>query len=377
VTQRIAIVGASVRAAAASAARAGFQVLAADLFADADLCRIAAATRIRQYPAELHDWLNQFSPPPSAWMYTGALENHPDLVDRMAAVAPLWGNDGEVLRQVRSPQGLADVMRSANFRFPEVRFSPAGLPDDGSWLEKTGRGAGGSGIRAFTGASPRTDGVFYQRRVAGAPHSAAFVAAKGEVTFLGIVRQLIGESWLNAGEFQYCGAIGPSSVSKPIQAEIERIGQMLAQEFRLVGLFGVDLVIDGDQVWTIEANPRYTASIEIIERATGFHAVSSHAAACDNGVLPNPFPLRTDVTLGKAILFAKQAVTVCSTFADWALTQATEQPWPALADVPKAGTTIERGHPVLTIFAESTSGEKALQILRSRVAKIERKLYAY
>ena len=57
VSERIAIVGASVRAAAASAVRAGFSVAAADLFADEDLREIADATRIRDYPDGLADWL--------------------------------------------------------------------------------------------------------------------------------------------------------------------------------------------------------------------------------------------------------------------------------------------------------------------------------
>ncbi len=91
----IAIVGASTRSAAASALRAGFQPITADLFADADLRAIATATRISPYPEGLVDWLRAVEPP--AWMYTGALENHPELVDQMAWIAPLWGNPGDVL----------------------------------------------------------------------------------------------------------------------------------------------------------------------------------------------------------------------------------------------------------------------------------------
>src|SRR3954471_8212952 len=101
----LAIVGASTRAAASSAVRAGFQPLAADLFADADLRQIATATRISPYPEGFADWLRTIEPP--GWMYTGALENHPDLIDQLAWIAPLWGNPGEVLARVRSPWNLS------------------------------------------------------------------------------------------------------------------------------------------------------------------------------------------------------------------------------------------------------------------------------
>ena len=115
----LAIVGASTRAAAASAVRAGFQPIAADLFADADLRRIATATRISPYPEGLVDWLRAIEPP--AWMYTGALENHPELVDQMAWIAPLWGNPGDVLARVRSPWELAAVLQEHGLLFPEIR----------------------------------------------------------------------------------------------------------------------------------------------------------------------------------------------------------------------------------------------------------------
>src|SRR6478672_10569785 len=152
----LAIVGASTRSAAASAVRAGFQPLAADLFADADLRAIATATRISPYPEGLLDWLRAVEPP--AWMYTGALENHPELVDQMAWVAPLWGNPGDVLARVRSPCELEMVLRKAGLLFPETRASAEGLPLDGSWLVKSYRGASGSGVRPLEIPIPFREG---------------------------------------------------------------------------------------------------------------------------------------------------------------------------------------------------------------------------
>src|SRR5882672_6712717 len=102
--QKLAIVGASARAAAFSALRSGYQVVAADLFADADLQRACPVTRIADYPAGLITWLEKVEC--DAWLYTGALENHPQFVDRMAAIRPLLGNAGEPLRDVRNPAVL-------------------------------------------------------------------------------------------------------------------------------------------------------------------------------------------------------------------------------------------------------------------------------
>jgi predicted ATP-grasp superfamily ATP-dependent carboligase len=372
----LAIVGASGRAAAASAMRAGFQVAAADLFADADLSWIAAATRVKSYPDGLCDWLKQLSPRPDAWIYTGALENYPVLVDAIATVAPLWGNCGSVLRRVRSPLQLAETLRRAGLRFPEVCLVPDGLPRDGSWLAKTGRGGGGGGVRAFDRNCTTSPGVFYQRRVPGLPYSATVVAARRKTGLLGVVRQLVGEDWLGAREFQFCGAIGPCRLGHALHEEIEQIGRVLAQEFGLMGLFGVDLMIDDQQIWTVEVNPRYTASVEIIERATGVHAISAHAFACQDGEVLSSEPRNSSTICGKAILFASRSVAVGSSFADSALSEATQPNWPALADIPSAGTTISNGHPVLTVFAESASSDEVAKNLRNRVAEIERTIYS-
>src|SRR5207253_82960 len=110
--------------------------------------RIATATRIRPYPEGLLDWLRTIEPP--AWMYTGALENHPELVDQMAWIAPLAGNPGDVLARVRSPWELATALQTAGLLFPETRQSSEGLPRDESWLAKTYHRASGSGVRALS-----------------------------------------------------------------------------------------------------------------------------------------------------------------------------------------------------------------------------------
>src|SRR6266481_3262332 len=103
--QSLIVLGASARAAAFSARRAGFQPYAIDLFADRDLAAICPAEKIRRYP---YDFLVSLAAAPRApWIYTGGLENFPRLVDLLATLRPLLGNPGSVLRQVRDPLRLA------------------------------------------------------------------------------------------------------------------------------------------------------------------------------------------------------------------------------------------------------------------------------
>jgi predicted ATP-grasp superfamily ATP-dependent carboligase len=390
--------------------RAGFQPIAADLFADDDLRRIATATRVSPYPEGLVDWMRAIEPP--AWMYTGALENHPELVDQMAWIAPLLGNPGDVLKRVRSPWELAKVLGSAGLLFPEIRESADGLPHDGSWLAKTYRGASGSGVRGCERGArgeerdelASSDAV-YQRRIQGVPCAALYVAAGGAATLIGVTRQLVGEPWLNSHGFQYAGSVGPHPIGDKARDALMRIGIVLAVEFDLVGLFGVDFVLDGDDVWTLEVNPRYTASVEVVERFTGVSAIELHAQACGvgyrqrAGASPPPSPSFIPETRaaraigaedasprrsahgglsrahGKAILFARREVTLTERFAETALAEAVREPWPTLADVSPAGTVVDEGRPVLTMFAEGSDVSEVEAKLRERCVEISSLLY--
>src|SRR5437660_1348056 len=110
------LIGASTRAAAMSALRAGWTPWCVDLFADVDLERIAAVRKVptATYPHSLLDALADA--PQAPVMYGGALENRPDLIARIDR--PLWGNPPEVLRAIRSPERWTQYLRTIGVPCP-------------------------------------------------------------------------------------------------------------------------------------------------------------------------------------------------------------------------------------------------------------------
>ena len=75
---RLAIVGASVRAAAWSAAGGGYDCLALDMFADADLAGLCPVVKIERFDDRLLGLLAESDV--DAWIYAGGMENHPQMV---------------------------------------------------------------------------------------------------------------------------------------------------------------------------------------------------------------------------------------------------------------------------------------------------------
>ena len=338
----VAVVGASARAAACSLIRQGMDVVAADCFADADLRQLCPTQRIASYPEGFLHWLKETQC--DCWIYTGGLENHAELIDTMARIRPLWGNDGNTLRRVRDPLRLQAALTNAGFLFPETVALSTGLPDTGRWLSKTGQGSGGAGVATASLAR------YYQRDISGTPLAAVY----RDDHLLGITRQFVGEAWTGAGEFQYCGSLGPWPLAATMQHHLEQLGRFLNQELRLRGWYGVDLMHAEDELWVIEVNPRYTASIEIVEHMN----------------------TNTTTIVGKAILFAKEPVQVDADLSQSLLQEASPGSPPQWADIPQPATTIQTGHPILTLFAQDATQEAVLDQLQMRVTQLRSRLHA-
>ncbi len=370
-TSDLILVGASVRAAACSALRAGFRPYAIDQFADRDLAAICPAVRIRRYPHDLVSAVGDA--PPAPWIYTGGLENHPRLVDRLAAIRPLWGNRGGVLCRVRDPFLLAEVVRESGLEVPVILRELD--PDDSRgqvtvWLKKPLRSSGGHKIQiAPPGTQAARRGFYYQSFVRGQPHGAVFLATDDACQLLGVSRQI----QANFGDFRYHGSIVAPGAWHTNVALLARLGQTLADRFSLRGLFNLDFVSSPSGVWPLEVNPRYSASVELLERATGIHFLTLHASVFDpTRRLPGssrsiPAPIRA---IGKAIVYAESNGRIppqfCSLAADW-----NDDPrWPTIADLPAVGDCVVNGQPICTVFAEADAGEEVQRQLSERVQRV-------
>src|SRR5688572_12838500 len=130
----VGVVGASARAAVGSLRRAGIAAWAVDLFADRDLQRMAPCVRcpLTGYPDAIPELCDGF--PPGPVLYTGGLENHPDVVRELARRRPLWGNGLEVLEQVRDPFRLHHAVVKAGRPVPGVLPGTHPLPYEGRWV---------------------------------------------------------------------------------------------------------------------------------------------------------------------------------------------------------------------------------------------------
>ncbi len=364
---RILIVGLTTRAIAESAVGAGHDVLTVDYFGDLDQKRIcpnvSLCERGLNYSA---DALLEVAADLSfdAVVYCGGLENHPDAVAQLARGKALLGNGPDTLRRVRDPATVLPFLAARGFEVPRTLESAPttelAQADAGTWLVKPAAGGGGQGIRIWRGQLLRSRQIL-QERITGIPASVAFVSDGRQVVLLGWSEQLPGPG------FRYGGNLLPIDAPTAVWEELRDIAGALTAEFGLVGLNGVDFILRDARPVVLEVNPRYTASMELVELALGVRVFEIHVAACQEDLavargVGAKLPARGDERYwGKSIVYADATVEVRE---------------PALwiergvHDVPRPGAAIRKGHPICTVLASGPSRDVCLSRLRAQAATV-------
>jgi predicted ATP-grasp superfamily ATP-dependent carboligase len=365
------ILGASARAAAQSAVRAGLRVFAVDQFGDLDLTECCDSVVANAYPEGLFDAAQQA--PPGPWLYTGGLENYSEFFARLAdrellgVLNPAPLRDPALVNKLALKAGLPPVAQRA-------AHDP---PPSGRWLLKPRRSSGGWSIQAYDGenptSAPATEDHYWQPWIDGLSLGAAFVFGVDDWRLIGIAEQLGGTPWTGGRGFGYCGSIGPLDIAGA-EVSLLAFAEQLFATGLVRGLVGVDAILDhrGD-LHVLEINPRYTASIELHERAAGIQAIAMHIAACRGRSIAIAQAEPNEVH-GKAIIYASAPGDVSRAFVTHCQAANASSDWPLYADVPRPGTPLQASFPVVTVFASGGCAEEVRSTLRQRAAETLRRL---
>ena len=265
------LAGASVRSLAESAVISGIRPMCFDMFADADLSLLLRENGLPDLIqiSKFTDLVAATSCIPAhiplVWM--GGLENHPEQLRTLSQLRPVCGVHADDLGGVRNPTGLQSIVTGTGCRVPAVIsgvWHKRDLSTDLLWLAKPIGGAGGNGIRDHNQGTPLKSDEFLQQKVFGNPVSAVYYHDGQATEMLGASAQVIGEETLGGSDFAFCGNVGPIKMRVRVRTILRKIGERLG-DTGLRGVFGADFIVDGDDVWLIEVNPRITASHEIYD----------------------------------------------------------------------------------------------------------------
>ena len=361
------IIGRSVRAAAASARRAGYEPICIRPQTN----RPAGDLIIRTCPAD--DWptgaLKLVDDHPDVPVLIALdMENHPGVLDALAFNHKFLGPGPQAIRAARDPVAFASLPTHPGLKFCATRTASSilhrsirlvfGVFSRRKYLVKPRDGYGGRGIEWWHTGKLVGRNYYLQEYVRGTPHAAVFTADGWSARLLGVSEQLVGEFTFGAAPFAYCGSIGPVRMSEQARAALSHFAVQLTQRCDMRGVFGIDFIMDmRGNVRPVEVNPRYVESIEVLERAGDLVALSGYASQSQSR------ETRTATGVhGKAVVFAKMRCRAGDL-------QANVEPR-YLADSPQPGTRIAASQAICTIFAQAANRDQCERELQQRARQI-------
>jgi len=397
--------GASCRAAAQSAARAGCtRILAWDDFLDADLLEIAQARSLADFPEDSPQGLAELQGIPL--VLCGGMENRPDFIQRRIDQGMLCGVTGDMLRQLRSLVSWQRWASESRIGWPTTVQDLSDPRLDSvrseSWMLKPVGRAGGVHVRAIASlegldrvanlgldpGSPTSDLWYLQEYVPGISIGVSYCTDSNgnpesngttesteppRTRIVGIARSILSEELDAPLPWIYRGSLAPYSVSPTVLASLGRFATTVAQSTGIRGLWQADFQIDPEgQLWLLEINPRWSASMELHEILQGYSWITEHVRILCNGAsksVPSPgSPAGQQVA--KGIVYAPHEMHLSVAQVDrlgrsgWHGTlRELETAEFCLADIPQSdplGVDFAEGMPIVTVLV---AGEKNADLL--------------
>lgn len=370
----LAVVGLSARLLAQAAADDGFDVLALDLFGDADTRALARRWWPVGEPGRLQidtdlllaalaaagrdgtGWA-----PPQGWVAGAGLEAGGRLLALGDACLPLIGTRPDDVARLRDPDTFFGFLAAQGIPHPPVA---RGRPDDGqAWLLKDLHASGASHIRLLSASAPTPvlgPGQILQRRAPGQAMSASFLADGQRARLIGVNRQTIrAHPQRREVPYVFCGLVGPVPVSPGVLDGLQTALALLVPAFGLRGLGSMDFLLDSDTWQLLEVNARPPASMALYPH---WRPMAAHVRACLDGELAEPpaEPPAESAVRGYEIVFARRPLTLGERQAA-ALAAAHD-----VHDLPSAGQHFDAGDPLCSVTLSGAGAPEVLARLGTR-----------
>ncbi|HSA67169.1 MAG TPA: ATP-grasp domain-containing protein [Methyloceanibacter sp.] len=360
------VVAVSGRALAASARRAGFVPLVADFFADTDTRQITHSC------CKLDDLKGGFrwkaiapalealaEAAPSSLLgvvYGAGFEDRIALLAKIAERWPLLGNGPSAVARVKAPEIFFAELARLGIPHPGTVMDPAAAGI--GWLAKRQGGAGGSHIVGNHAAMGRKAAgrSYFQEKVEGRPVSALFISSGTGSRVFGFSEQWATPSLRS--KWRYGGAARPAELSRDLEARLTESVELVASSFGLKGLGSADFLVNGEDSYLLEINPRPGATLDIFDsEATPLLRI--HAEAVLHNRLPTA-PLNLPAATASAIVYATEPITVSQAMVwpDWT------------ADRPNSAERIDKDRPICTVWARSRTKVEARRLVEKRISII-------
>lgn len=367
-SETILIAGFSARALAQSARRAGFEPLVVDCFGDTDtreaahevVClpaRVSTGFTYRPLAVALAELTRRAPRPPVGLVLGAGFECSPKLIAHLAEDYRLLGSSADVIRHAKDPGQFFSMLQRLGIRHPETRLDPPDRPD--GWLMKRIGGSGGLHVHDCP-AAPRSDPRrYFQRKIDGQSISLLGVLSDRSSAFA------VSRQWTSPRPkrpYRYGGSAGSLFLDEDLEARLISISLDVAGELGLIGLVSFDFIVQDDDAFLIEVNPRPGASIDVFDDTNGT-LFRVHLEAALGG---DPAGLLAE------LWHPPVAASAAYLYADRGGFTVPDIEWPDwVRDRPRPGTVIRKSEPIATACATGLNLDEVQRTCIERVSALE------
>ncbi len=377
--QNILVIGFDTRNVVCSASRAGYTVCSIDAFCDLDMrkCTYASAFLECRTIQELHQLeasrikaqMAEFGLEFDALVPGSGLEmlNHNDFP------CPVLASSPDAMQKASDKLYLSKKLEALGIPHPRC-YSPEEL-DAIEYPVMIKPASGGGGIfnriarsrqellailEELHGLNPELteETIVIQEFLEGTPSSVSLLSTKNEALSVAVNEQLIGIPWLSRLPFAYCGNITPFRTDQA--EEMEALAEELVLEFKLLGSNGVDFLASKKGPVVLEINPRFQGSLDTVEKAMNINLFEAHAG-CFRGELPEKPEAKGFAARG--VIYSDRELFIDQKLMELILREKG-------ADIPFQGTVIEPDGPLTSLFACTSTREKAIISLEKGANRI-------
>lgn len=375
-------VGFSTRALVQCAKREGMAVRSFDCCGDRDTLKLACDARL----IELSDlsWIKSLEPSTRV-LLAGGLEDSAEALELLSQVDPTI--IPEQYRQMRDWRNWRRWSSASGIKFPSTypiedwpgaqAASPIGPTNDATqanqrWLWKKQRSAGGLGVKfvdlekltdlSFLRANLSSESGVLQEYVTGKSIGVSFLSSHHGTVILGVAESIPLQPHIWS-DFIYRGSIAPVGIPPLVKSLLQEFANCVSSSTGWCGLWQADFLLSESELYLIEINPRWTASMELIVYGYDFPLVTWHVNCQELSVSDwNSIQSIVDVSQNKAhsrfrkeVLYANEDRIVSSEEHEtlW------QQRWIAgelneshlwYADIPPANSALKEHAPVCSVI---------------------------
>ncbi|MDI1309596.1 MAG: ATP-grasp domain-containing protein [Methylotenera sp.] len=362
--EKLIIAAISARGYAQAAHEHTYRVVTLDAFADADTQAFAEQCfkiKFDEKGVDEADFKHQFSQieidSNCYFIYGSLFDTNSALLEWVAEQVKVIGNSAETLQLVRGFDFFR-LLDDLNIVHPEVRLN---APDDvENWLAKSLFSTGGMHVKP---ASMYKINDYFQRKIEGVAVSLLFVADGKVAKAIGFNQQF--SAPIAELPYRFAGAVSNVDLPRQVQQQFIEVAEKLTAALGLKGINSLDAVLDGDQLWILELNPRLSATFHLYPNLLQVHM---QASAGDFEELANEFHLaKKSTSKAELIVYAEQALNIPVDFS-----------WPKwVADIPNfenKSINIAKNEPICTVFAEAQDALVAQQLVLQKTKILKREL---